>query len=270
MRHAIWLETRVLALLAAAGLVASVAVFLVVTQAGIGQNEALLASHLETQAPVEGPGIPNWKPTAEFRTSSAGIGLTAVSFSVSPGRMAVLFSLDTPAADQSAMPGRIYLLDDRGKEYSGKTDLLGTALGVTAGVLVTETYDGIGGALILAMDGATVSSATGGVDTIPEKWRVSFVENHLRGIPDYTFNGKVAPEVTRFGDVTISKAGGSPGMSYIALLVDRAGQQSAVNGAEFTDGFRGLSQADFRAKLLAETGGEELPIPPDFPQPAKP
>ena len=59
-------------------------------------------------------------------------------------------------------------------------------------------------------------------------------------------------------------------MSYITLLIDRAGEQAAVYGADSANGFRGLSEADFRAKLLAETGAEELLVPPDFPQAVRP
>jgi hypothetical protein len=101
-------------------------------------------------------------------------------------------------------------------------------------------------------------------------WTVNFTKNQRPGRADYTLNQKVAPEVTKFGDVTISKAGGSPGLGFITLLIDRGGQQSAVYGAGSADGFQSLSQADFRAKLMAEAGGEDLPVPPDFPQPAKP
>jgi hypothetical protein len=181
--------------------------------------------------------------------------------------MAVLFTLDA-GADQSALPGNIYVEDDMSKKYVGTVNTLGTELGVTAGVLVTESYDGEGGTLTLAMKDASVANEAGVATPASGEWRVNFVDNYRRGKPDYTVNGKIAPEVTSFGDLTLSKAGGSPGLRYITLLIERSGKQSALYGAELADGVRGLSSSDFRTKLQAETGAEALPVPPDFPKPA--
>ena len=266
MIRGMWLESRFFAMLAAAGVAASVAAFLILTRTGVGPNEQPPVSARGNQTLVEGPGVSPFESTGEYRVTSNGVGLTVVSFSISPAQMAVLFSLDTSFADQVALPSKAYLVDDKGKEYGGSMSVLGSQLGVTAVVLVTEPYDGVGASLALAVNGVTVSAASGASDEIGGDWTVRFVDNRRPGAADYTLSAKMAPEVTKFGDVTITKAGGSPGLGYIALLIDRGGQQSAVYGA----GSKGFSEADFRGMLLAKTGAEELPVSPDFPQPAKP
>jgi hypothetical protein len=261
-------ETRFLLALAAAGVAASVAVFLVFALATDDPGVENAPSQ-EWQRPVEGPGEEPWELTGEYRALSEGIGLTVVSLSVSQDRMAFLFALDAASADQVVLPDKVYLVDDKGKQYEGTMTVLGSQLGVTGGVIVTEPYDGAGASLTMAMSGATVSSGEGPSDVITGDWAVRFAENRRPGPADYMINGKVAPEVTKFGDVTMTKAGGSPGLSYIELLIDRGGQQSAVYGARSSEGFTGLTQDEFTARLRAETGGDDMPVSPDFPQPAK-
>jgi hypothetical protein len=224
----------------------------------------------EGQRLVEGPGESPWESTGEYRIVSDGIGLTVVSLTVSQGGIAVLFALDAPSGNQVAVPDKVYLADDKGKEYEGRMTVLGSQLGVTAGVIVTEPYDGGGASLTLAMAGATLSTASGPASPVDGDWAVRFTENRRPGPADYSLSMKVAPEVTKFGDVTMTKAGGSPGLEYIELLVDRGGKQSAVYGAASAEGILPLGQEEFAAKLQAEMGGDELPVAPDFPQPAKP
>ncbi len=205
-----------------------------------------------------------WQPTGEYRTEHDGVGLTVFSFDVNWEHVRIRYAIDGPESAVELSPASIKLTDDLSEEYLATNSILGTSLGVTAGVLIGEPYKGEGKALTLTitdMTMATVSEPP--TETIRGTWTLTFVENLDPGAPvDHHEGGRIAPEVVSSGDLTTAFAG-PLGAGLIKFLIYRAGQQAALHGRLIDSVVRPYTEEQFRRLKPYDP-----PLPPGFPTPA--
>jgi hypothetical protein len=241
-------------------------------------------SHSSSPFVAGEPATLVWQRTESYRTEKDGIGLTVHSYQITPDHMAFLYSLDNPVASVAASPGTVSLTDDRGRTYAVlNSTVFGSTLGVTAALLVTEPYSAEGKTLTLTVTDVVISGDASGAKSIPGTWSVPFLETLAPGAPvDHTEGGRIAPQITRAGGLTMAIAG-PPGGRFPKLLIDRQGEQGALYGQISGSVARSLSEAEFRTELRAAkaanaqsvTGGghstaelpDDYPPPPDWPAP---
>ncbi len=186
--------------------------------------------------------------------------------------MAVLYTVDSNPSVRP-LPVDLSLADEASRPYHVLSHaMLGTASGITAGILVTEPYTGQGSQLILTLREVALASQGQGVQNLTGTWSIPFVENRIPGTPiDHIEGGRVSPEIMSAGDVAMAIAG-PPGGSLVKLLIKRDGQEYALYGA-ISDGYaRGLSKNEFQALLASQAGSPtDFPNPPGWsPAPATP
>ncbi len=213
-----------------------------------------------------------WEPTGEYRAERMGIGLTVHSNIVNWDYMAILYSVDDSAPGLHPSPVSVGLTDDIGHSYDVVSNaVLGSTLGVTAGLLIVEPYKGEGKTLTLTVTDVTNSS--GDVSpgkTVAGDWSVTFIENLEPGVTvDYTEGGRISPEVMSVGELTMA-VGGPPGGRLPKLLIDRGGEQDALYG-RISDGVaQRLTEEEFHQQVKAYTGGaNDYPAPRGWPAPAE-
>jgi hypothetical protein len=177
------------------------------------------------------PAIMAWEPTGEYRAERVGIGLTVLRFSVRSVYMFVFYSLDHSTSGLDVSPGTVALTDDLGQSYDVVSNaVLGSTLGVNAGLLIVEPYKGEGKTLTLTVTDVSTSSSGGAPEEmVPGAWSVTFIENLEPGaVVDYSEGGKIAPDIVSAGELKWAVAGATGG--FYKLVVDRGGQQDALHG----------------------------------------
>lgn len=182
----------------------------------------------------------------------------------------VCYSLDDSTSALETSPGAVTLTDDLGQRYDVVSNaVIGSTLGVTAGLLIVEPYKGEGETFTLTVTDVTTSSggASSG-ETVPGDWSVTFVRNKFPGaVVDYSEGHKIAPDIMSAGELKWALAGATWG--FYKLLVDRGGQQDALYG-RISDGVaQRLTKEEFHQELKAYTGGvDDYPPPEGWPEPA--
>jgi hypothetical protein len=230
---------------------------------GLSSEELAVEPHPATLA---------WEPTGEYRTELRGIGLTVHTFVINPDDIAIVYSLDDSESGLDMSPGTVALTDDLDQSYDVVSNtVLGSTLGVTAGLLTAEPYKGEGKTLTLTVTDVTTSAgdAVSG-KTVSGDWSVTFVENRDPGAPvNYSEGGRIAPAVVRAGEITMGMGGPSP-QPVVELLVSRGGREEALYGG-ISDGVAGpLTEEEFHEQLKAYTGGvDNYPPPEGWPEPAE-
>ncbi len=216
----------------------------------------------------EDPGPQVWVRTGSHIAEQQGVALTVHTYRVRWDAIRIVYSV-SHSLGLNASPEGIAIIDDTGASYAILSHaLLGNALGVTAGVLIAEPYKGQGRTLTLTVNGMKVEGTTEPPQTIAGVWSVPFLENRAAGAPvDYTEGGRIAEEVISVGDSTIGIAG-PPGGSFIKMMIDTSGNQSALYGVISDEVARPVSEAEFRQLLADQTTFTDFPPPPEFPQPA--
>lgn len=244
-----------------------------------GDGEPIPTPSVSTEEPSGGepsaephPGTWTWEPTGQYRTDRMGVGLTVHTFVTTPDYIVIVCSLDHPTPGSDGSTAVVTLTDDLGQSYDVVSNaMLGSTLGVTAGVLTVEPYKGEGKRLTLTVSDVTTSS--GGAapgETVAGELSVTFIENLEPGAPvDYTEGGRIAPAVVRAGEITIGMGGPSP-QPVVELLVYRGGREGALYGG-ISDGVTGpLTKEEFHEQLKAYTGGvDDYPPPEGWPAPAE-
>ena len=202
-----------------------------------------------------------WQRTENYRAEKDGIGLTVHNFRISPDQIRILYSLDRSPPSPAVSPATISLTDDLGQNYRVLSNaILGNALGVTAGLLITETYSGKGETLILTVTDMVTSGNDASEETVRGTWSVPFMKSIAPGALVGIEGMIAALPVTRVGDLTLGVAG-PPGSRLPKLLIDRQGQQAALYGEVSGNVARPLTEAEFHTQLLARNKANAQLIP---------